>query len=133
MLRRLGLHDAEDGFLAALFTFLEESRAPFEQVLFDWHGGRLSADRAARSSLASLYASASFGPVRGLIETAQPRADLRLDHAYFGRAAPCTMLIDEVEAIWAPIAETDDWSRLEAKLAEIAFMAEAYGTQPRAA
>jgi len=43
------------------------------------------------------------------------------------------MLIDEVEAIWAPIAEADDWLRLEAKLEEIAAMADAYGTQPQAA
>ena len=29
------------------------------------------------------------------------------------------MLIDEVEAIWAPIAEHDDWSAFDAKLARI--------------
>ena len=35
------------------------------------------------------------------------------------------MLIDEVEAIWAPIAERDDWSRLNAKVAAIRRMGEA--------
>ena len=40
------------------------------------------------------------------------------------------MLIDEVEALWAPIAERDDWSVYEAKLARIAEMADAYGTAP---
>ena len=29
------------------------------------------------------------------------------------------MLIDEVEAIWAAIAERDDWSVLDAKIAEV--------------
>ncbi len=38
------------------------------------------------------------------------------------------MLIDEVEAIWAPIAEHDDWSLFTAKLAAIEAMADAYGT-----
>jgi serine/tyrosine/threonine adenylyltransferase len=38
------------------------------------------------------------------------------------------MLIDEVEALWAPIAGNDDWSAFAAKLAAIAEMAEAYGT-----
>jgi len=33
---------------------------------------------------------------------------------------PHTLLIDDVEALWAPIAESDDWSLFEAKLAEIA-------------
>lgn len=36
------------------------------------------------------------------------------------------MLIDEVEAIWKPIAETDDWSAFHAKLDTIDQMEEAY-------
>ena len=42
------------------------------------------------------------------------------------------MLIDEVEALWAPIAEADDWFLFRAKLAAIDAMAEAYGTAPGA-
>ena len=38
------------------------------------------------------------------------------------------MLIDEVEEIWAPIAEADDWSAFANKLAAIREMAEAYAT-----
>ena len=53
-------------------------------------------------------------------------AEARLDHPYFNRPQPCTMLIDEVEAIWAPIAASDDWSAFHAKLEEIRSMAEAY-------
>ena len=40
------------------------------------------------------------------------------------------MLIEEVEALWEPIAERDDWSAFEQKLAEIESMAQAYGTAP---
>jgi len=40
------------------------------------------------------------------------------------------MLVDDVEAIWAPIAEHDDWGRVETALAEIAQMREAYGVKP---
>jgi hypothetical protein len=35
------------------------------------------------------------------------------------------MLIDEVEALWAPIAERDDWSAFHAKIAAIRAMGEA--------
>ena len=35
------------------------------------------------------------------------------------------MLIDEVEAIWTPIAEADDWSRVHAKVAAIRAMGDA--------
>jgi hypothetical protein len=37
------------------------------------------------------------------------------------------MLIDEVESIWAAIAESDDWLLLRAKIAQIGEMREAYG------
>jgi hypothetical protein len=37
------------------------------------------------------------------------------------------MLIDEVEAIWAPIAAADDWSALHAKVAAIRAMGAALG------
>jgi Zn-dependent M32 family carboxypeptidase len=37
------------------------------------------------------------------------------------------MLIEEVEQIWASIAEADDWSLFRQKLARIGEMAEAYG------
>ena len=38
---------------------------------------------------------------------------------YFADAAPTTLLIEEIEALWAEIAERDDWSAFESKLAEI--------------
>jgi len=46
------------------------------------------------------------------------------DHAYW-QGEPCAMLIEEVEAIWAPIADSDDWSRLHAKVAAVRAMGEA--------
>jgi hypothetical protein len=36
------------------------------------------------------------------------------------------MLIDEMEAIWAPIAERDDWSLFHQTLGEIEEMRQAY-------
>jgi len=52
------------------------------------------------------------------------------EHAYWAEAAPETMLIDEVEAIWAAIAERDDWQPLEAKIARIRRLGEALGEAP---
>lgn len=132
ILRRLGLvpQGAEqNGLLArALWTFLHQTKAPFEQTFFDWYGGRLSSERAQRSPSATLYSHAAFQPVREAIGNFDPLPGLDLDHPYFARTTPCTMLIDEVEALWAPIAGQDDWSAFAAKLQDIALMAEAYGT-----
>ena len=56
------------------------------------------------------------------------------DHPYFKLPDPCTILIDEVEAIWAPIAAADDWSAFHAKIAAIRVMGEglALGMTPAA-
>jgi uncharacterized protein YdiU (UPF0061 family) len=45
-------------------------------------------------------------------------------HPYWS-GEPCSMLIDEVESIWSAIAERDDWSVLDAKVAKIRAMGEA--------
>ena len=134
MLRRLGLKPADtesDGaFVTELFGFLSASQAPYEQFFFDWYGGALSAERAAGSPSAAFYASEAFRPIADALEGYQPADDLRLDHSYFTRRTPRTMLIEEMEAIWAPIAESDDWRLFESTLSEIAEMRDAYGIEP---
>ena len=133
LLARLGLApqgEARDGALArTCFGALNASKAPFERAFYDWYGGgEAAAARAARSPSAEIYGTEAFRPFVDALEGYGPAPDARPEHAYFTRGRPCTMLIEDVEAIWAPIAEHDDWSGLDAKLAEIAVMAEAYGT-----
>lgn len=131
VVRRLGLQsrgEAQDSALAGkLFAFLDASKAPFEQAFFDWFGGLASESRAARSSSAALYAAPSFAAVRESLSAYEPRPDLDLDSPYFAANRPCTLLIDEVEAIWAPIARDDDWRAFNAKLADIGSMRGALG------
>ena len=51
-------------------------------------------------------------------------------HPYWEESAPQAMLIGEVEAIWAAIAERDDWGPLHAKLAALERMGDALGESP---
>src|SRR5690606_21863873 len=51
-------------------------------------------------------------------------------HPYWSAGTPQSMLIDEVESIWAAIAERDDWSPLESKIAALREMGEAHGEPP---
>lgn len=131
LLRRLALASAgeeADARLSKAFTdFLTATRAPFEQTFFDWRGGLASVERANASPSASFYLTPEFAAVRAALAEHETTVEARLDHPYFQRPAPCAMLIDEVEAIWAPIAETDDWSALTRKLAWIGEMRDAYG------
>ncbi len=135
--RRLGLartqeSDAGGGdfdFVADLLKWMTETGAPYEQVFFDWFCGPASETRAGKSPAAELYAQAKFKPLRDRLTAFAPERPERLEHAFFGRARPVTMLIDKVEALWASIADDDDWSPLEARLKEISDMREAYGFQ----
>ena len=51
-------------------------------------------------------------------------------HEYWNDAAPQSMVIDEVEAIWSAIDERDDWQPLMDKVAALRRMGKAHGTPP---
>ena len=63
--------------------------------------------------------------VRDALLAYTPDRTERLNLPYFQNTLPTSLLIDEIEAIWAPIAEKDDWSAFEAKLADIETLAQA--------
>ncbi|MGE0197083.1 MAG: selenoprotein O, partial [Methylocystis sp.] len=130
LLNSLGLRPAGDEAAVALaksfVDFLSTTMAPFEPTFFDGRGGLASEARAKRSPSVNHYEDEAFAPVRAALAAHAPASNMRLDHPYFQRATPCTMLIDEVEALWAPIAERDDWAPLYAKIADIENMRSAY-------
>ena len=128
MRRRLGLQslgtEADSTLVQEVFNFLHETQMPYEQFFFDWRGG--DGSRAMRSPAAEHYRGPAFETLAGLL-SAHPRADdANLDHPYFARETPRTMLIDEMESLWTPIAERDDWAPLYAALDEIEEMRQAY-------
>jgi serine/tyrosine/threonine adenylyltransferase len=92
-----------------------------DRFFFDWAGGR----RRAPSPADALYADPAFAPFRERIAGYAPARSL--DHRYWASDAPCSMHIEEVEAIWARIAEADDWSALTDKVAAIRAMGAAHG------
>jgi uncharacterized protein YdiU (UPF0061 family) len=117
---------ADIEFLSDLFGWLSTTRAGWDQFFHDWYCGAAGAQRAAASPQAALYADAAFSPIRTAIEarTGANGAEF-LRHPCFQLPTPVTMLIDEVEALWAPIAERDDWSLFEAKIRDVAALREA--------
>ena len=120
LLRRLGVerrNAEEDHTLArALVSALATKTVTIDRFFFDWRGGVVP-------DIATYEAE----PFRVLAEALKGRAHLApRAHPYWQGEEPCSMHIDEVEAIWAPIAEADDWSRFEAKVAAIRTMGEAH-------
>ena len=52
------------------------------------------------------------------------------DHSYWSGDVPQSMLIEEVETIWAAIAERDDWQPLRDKVAGVRSLGDALGEPP---
>jgi len=115
MIRRLGpgkgYNDRE--VAAVLIKALAMGAHQMDRVFFDWRGGR---DPGVEN-----YPEDEF---RELARRLQGR-ELPLSHPYWSDAAPCSMHIEEVEAIWSAIEERDDWTLIKRKVNEIRRMGEA--------
>lgn len=111
--------DEDLTFLQDFYGWMTNSGASWPQSFFDWFGGAASEQRAADSPQAELYDSEAFAPVKkGLLERPADQPD-RVDHAYFQAPRPVSLPIETIEALWAPIAANDDWSRFQACLNHI--------------
>jgi uncharacterized protein YdiU (UPF0061 family) len=121
MLRRLGVgHGAGDRErAAALIAALATREAPIDRIFFDWRGGRDPGPEA--------YPGERFRALAALLRGTVPDSGTvpARSHPYWTDAAPCSMTIDEVEAIWSAIAERDDWRPFDEKISAIRRMGEA--------
>jgi len=128
-LARLGVEsvgiDEDATTIGAAFDLLEETRVGYDQFFFDWFQGIASIERAKTSPAHEAYRGATFDSFQRALERHRPIDATRLEHAYFARSRPCSMLIDEIEAIWARIANDDDWSAFDAKIEDVRTLAEA--------
>lgn len=81
---------------------------PIDRFFYDHRGGR----RSTMDELGEMLSGYS-NPVAVI-------------DPYWSAEQPCSMLIDEVESIWAAIADKDDWALLRQKVDAIRRMGEAY-------
>jgi serine/tyrosine/threonine adenylyltransferase len=135
---RLGIRPHIDtsknlALLAAMETALGDSQVDLAQFYFDMFGGTLAQARRSVSPAQTHYKMASFLQFFEQLDAFEPVEDIsiRLRNDYFAKAAPCNMLIDEIESIWARIASADDWSLFNAKISDIQVMAKAYRVADR--
>ena len=85
--------------IGAIDAALAHSGISIDRFFFDWAGGSMRQGE---------YDAPVFDTLSDALQGYRPTIDLT--DAYWSRATPCTMLIDDVEAIWASIAEADDWA-----------------------
>ncbi|MEO5612900.1 MAG: protein adenylyltransferase SelO family protein, partial [Sphingomicrobium sp.] len=117
LIKRLGVaplgNDQDRALAAALMATLQSRETSIDRLFFDWRGGR---DPGAER-----YPTAPFRALAAALNGRQ-RAET---HPYWSDSQPCSMHIEEVEAIWSAIAEREDWNPFEAKIAAIRRMGEA--------
>jgi uncharacterized protein YdiU (UPF0061 family) len=121
-LKRLNLksRDAESDaqLLSSYFNFMESSQALYEQSFFDFYGGAGS-PRLQTSPQKDKYTGEAFDTLLATMKNFEVESPESLAHDYFKNEKPCTLLIEEIEAIWAPIADENDWSFFYKKIEEI--------------
>ena len=121
LLRRLGVverdEEADLRLVGALLAALRTRAVTIDRLFFDWRGGRVPERED--------YWRTEFDTLADLLRGHSPLPGA-FRHAYWSDEAPCAMHIDEVEAIWARIAEADDWQPFDDKVAAIRRMGEAF-------
>ena len=117
MLSRLGVApvggDEDRELVAALIAALRDARGGDRPLLLRLARRPRPARRPIRPS------RSARSPPRSRV------ANARSTHPYWSRCGPCSMQIDEVEAIWSAIAERDDWHRSTTRLQPIRRMGDA--------
>ena len=116
MIRRLGVaprFDEDRPLVSAALKALRSRSVGIDRFFFDWRGGR--------KPTAEVYAASDFDELRARLDGRQQP----LSHSYWDDEAPCSMLIDEVEAIWSAIADHEDWQPFESKIEAIRRLADA--------
>jgi uncharacterized protein YdiU (UPF0061 family) len=127
VLRRLGVAavggQADPDLAAAVIKALASREDTIDRIFFDWRAGRDPGESSYPSE-----------PFRALAKALEGRHEPQArSHPYWSDAEPCSMHIDEVEAIWAAISERDDWEPIKRKVNTIRRMGEAMGYDATAA
>ncbi|HKX79433.1 MAG TPA: YdiU family protein [Novosphingobium sp.] len=114
---RLGVEAPEGSagiaLVAAAEAHMREAGVSPDRFFFDHRGGRAAPD-------------GPFGDLLKACKSVRAAPDSLWDEA-----EPPTLVIDEVERIWAAIDTTDDWSALHEKIAHIRRLGQALGEPPK--
>lgn len=117
-LRRLNIESLgkyrDEIFLSEFFDFMQKSKCGFELCFFE-----LRKKQNQPNYLPSIFLTEQG---KNLLKTWQdyPPKDLKKSQQpYFEGTVPVTCLIDEIEALWAPIANSDNWDLFHQKIQQI--------------
>jgi serine/tyrosine/threonine adenylyltransferase len=103
----------------ALIRALATKSQTIDRVFFEWRGGHDPGEKS--------YPAEEFRELAALLRgREQPKS-----HPYWSQGVPCSMHIEEVEAIWSAIADHDDWQPFNDKVKAIRLMGDALNERRR--
>ena len=117
---RLGVEQqseaADRALVLAAEHFMRATGGAIDAFFADWAGGRIPPQATGEATMAADASAARDALIAALSGRAATRKR-------WANTIPAqSLLIEEVEALWAPIAERDDWAPLYAKIAAIRAM-----------
>ena len=115
MLLRLGVAPGKNDreLAGALIRALATRRQPIDRIFFDWRGGN--------DPGVDIYPADQFRELARFLKGRERSKS----HSYWSDEEPCSMHIDEVEAIWSAIDQRDDWQPFDNKVKAIRTMGDA--------
>jgi uncharacterized protein YdiU (UPF0061 family) len=128
-LRRLGVASAGEAadttLVEACLTALARTRTPLAAWFAEGFGGRAAVERVQAGSA---WRGDAFALPREMLAAFAPTPSAQRWLARGTPAGPAVgMEIEEVERVWAPVAERDDWSAVMAKVADVRALGERLG------
>jgi serine/tyrosine/threonine adenylyltransferase len=118
-LRRLNLKakSKEDNseLLAAFFQMIHKTDIHFEQAIFDFN----SLKALQKQKLLEKYPDEERKILIQKIENFEVQSAQNSKDPYFSGDKPETLIIDEIEALWKPIADQDNWQAFYEKIERI--------------
>lgn len=103
--------------ISLFFQTVVDKAIKYEEAFFAFHSARLNQELPA-----AIAQMPSAQLLKKLIAAATVIDPEKNYHAYFKRDKPETLLIDEIEAIWKPIASMDDWTLFENKIQSLRLL-----------
>jgi uncharacterized protein YdiU (UPF0061 family) len=137
MVARLGLRSlgaaVDERLQRAVFRFLEGRSVPYGRFCLDWWAGPRVLERNLSGPRAAHYQHPDFAPLRELLGAySSPHSpdDWLVEEPPLG---PPLMLYREVEQLWSPIADRDDWGLFHNALQRIGRLRGILGLSPASA
>lgn len=134
LLWRLGVGSVDGAADRALWRawveFVAVSQVPLDQAYFDVHGGAARLAKAYAGPVGAAYRGPAWRALRRRLDHHPPAQPAALAAPFWQRDRPPLLVIDEVRACWAAIAERDDWRPLDRLLAEIRVLGAALAATP---